>query len=118
MKGWGSNTTIELTKSQITTDALAELTFRGCKVWRNNNVAIRGRKFIGERGVPDIVGFHRTTGVAVYCEVKTINDRFSMDQIIFMNRAKLANCFCVIASDEKGKMKLSEWEIKTDESQT
>lgn len=116
--GWRTNIKIELTKSQITTDALAELTFRGCKVWRNNNVAIRGRKFIGELGVPDIVGFHRESGVAVYCEVKTINDRFSTDQIIFMNRAKLANCFCFVASDENGKMTLTQWEIKSDESQT
>lgn len=116
--GWRPNTKIDLTKSQITTDALNELTYRGCKVWRNNNIAIPGRKFIGERGVPDIVGFHRTSGIAVYCEVKTINDRFSMDQIIFMNRAKLAKCFCFIASDDKGKMELKEWEIKTDGKQT
>lgn len=115
---WRTNTNIELNKSQITIDALNELTFRGCKVWRNNNVAIRGRKFIGELGVPDIIGFHRTSGVAVYCEVKTINDRFSNEQIIFMNRAKLAKCFCFVASDNKGKVILKEWEINSDGSQT
>lgn len=118
MKDWGTNKKIELSKSVITRDALMELSFRGCFVWRNNNIAIRGRKFIGERGVPDITGFHKKTGVAVYCEVKTINDRFSMDQIIFMNRAKLAGCHCLVASDDNGKTKISEWQIEPDEPQT
>jgi hypothetical protein len=100
----------ELTSGIITKQAIEELNNRGCNVWRNNNLAVKGRAFIGLRGVPDIVGFHKFTAVAVYCEVKTINDRMSEHQVNFMYKAKQSGCMCLIATDDNGKVKLTEWQ--------
>jgi hypothetical protein len=58
-----------MTTAQITKAALKELDLRGAEVWRNNNLAVRGRTFVGRKGVPDIIGFVRATGVFVLCEV-------------------------------------------------
>lgn len=91
-----------LTKGQITDKAIKELSWSGCEVWRNNNIAIRGRKFIGRKGVPDIVGFHKIHGTAVYCEVKTESDRLSEEQIAFMDAAKAAGCIVLMAVDDNG----------------
>lgn len=92
----------DLTAGQITRDALLELERRNCYVWRNNNLSVPGRKFTGLKGVPDIVGFQKLSGVAVYCEVKTINDKFSDFQRNFMIRAKTAGCLCLVAYDVNG----------------
>lgn len=98
-----------LTKSELTDFALKILTLRNCEVWRQNNLAVRGRKFIGRRGLPDIQGYHKHTGVAVYCEVKTHNDRLSDDQIAFMNNAAKAGCICIMAVDVKGQAEVIKW---------
>ena len=89
--------------------AIKELTYRNCIVWINNNLAVRGRKFIGRKGVSDIIGFHGKTGVSVWCEVKTKNDRLSADQIAFMNEAKDAGCIVLLAVDEDG-FKIKQYE--------
>ncbi len=99
----------ELTVSHITTAALQILESRFCFVWRQNNLAVRGRTFTGLKGVPDIIGFQKFTGVAVYCEVKTVNDKMSQYQIDFMNKAKTSGCHCLIATDVNGEVTLKEW---------
>lgn len=99
----------DLTASQITKAALIMLEMRGYYVWRNNNLPVPGRKFIGERGVADITGFQKNSGVALYCEVKTVNDRFSDYQKNFMNRAVTAGCHCLVATEESGKVVLKDW---------
>lgn len=101
----------ELTAGQITKAALMILETRGCFVWRSNNLSVPGRKFTGLKGVPDICGFHKRTGVAVYCEVKTINDKFSEHQVNFMDRAKKAGCHCLIATEENTNVVIKEWQI-------
>lgn len=100
----------ELTAGQITRDAMLILENRNCFVWRNNNLAVPGRKFIGLKGVPDIVGFQKLTGLAVYCEVKTKNDKFSEYQRNFMIRAKTAGCMCLVAFDNNGKTEIKSWD--------
>lgn len=99
----------ELTASHITTTALKILETRFCFVWRQNNLAVRGRTFTGLKGVPDIIGFQRFTGVAVYCEIKTVNDKMSQHQIDFMNKAKTSGCHCLVATDVNGEVILKEW---------
>lgn len=100
-----------LTASQITTKAIEILESRMCLVWRQNNLAVRGRKFIGMKGLSDIIGFQKFTGVAVFCEVKAVGDKLSDDQILFLNGAKAAGCFCFLATEEDGKFILKNWEI-------
>ncbi len=99
----------DLTVSQITSEAIKILESRFCFVWRQNNLAVKGRAFIGLKGVPDIIGYNKYTGVSVYCEVKTINDKMSQYQIDFMNKAKTSGCHCLIATDQDGQVVLNEW---------
>lgn len=101
----------ELTAGQITKTAMIILETRQCFVWRSNNLPVPGRKFTGLKGVPDICGFHKLTGVAVYCEVKTVNDRFSEYQVNFMDRASKAGCHCLIATEENGRVVINEWKL-------
>jgi hypothetical protein len=92
-----------MTTAQITKAALKELDLRGAEVWRNNNLAVRGRTFVGRKGVPDIIGFVRATGVFVLCEVKNTGDRMKEDQIELFNEAYAARCICLIATLDKNK---------------
>lgn len=100
----------DLTAGQITKVAMQILEARQCMVWRSNNLPVPGRKFTGLKGVPDICGFQRNTGLAVYCEVKTINDRFSEYQVDFLNRAKKAGCLTMVATEENGNVTLKEYQ--------
>ncbi len=99
----------DLTAGQITTWALAELERQGFFVWRNIIFSVPGRKLIGMKGVPDIIGFVKNSGLFVVCEVKTKNDKFSEYQKNFLNRAKTAGCVCLVAMDDDGRIKIDTW---------
>lgn len=98
-----------LTKGQIRESAIMELTWRGVKCWRQNNIAVRGRTFIGELGLPDIIGHHRQTGLFVGAEVKTITDKLSGAQKKFLADLKDAGGLSLIATEEKGIVVLKEF---------
>lgn len=99
-----------LTAGQLTKAALTILETKGYFVWRNNNLSVPGRKFIGLKGIPDIVGFCKKSGKAVYCEVKTENDKLSEYQVNFMTRAKDSGCICFMATDINGYISIKLWE--------
>ena len=97
------------TAGEITKFAINLLTEMGFYVWRANNIAIPGRKFIGLKGMSDIIGYDQG-GVAVWCEVKTISDKLSQHQIDFLNRATNMGCKCYIAMQDKdGRVGLKCW---------
>ena len=98
-----------LTAGELTTYALRVLNAWGCTVWRQNNHATRGRKFIGMKGVTDIIG-HDLGGVAVYAEIKTTGDRLSQDQIDFMNGAAARDCRAYIVREASGEAIIQTWE--------
>lgn len=101
----------DLTKSTIRESAIKELTWRGHDVWIQNNIAVRKRKFIGRLGVPDIIGITKE-GRWVACEVKTVGDRLSDDQIKFLNEVKKAGGLSYLACQSAtGQVELKEWEI-------
>jgi hypothetical protein len=103
----------DLTKAHIRESAIKELTWRQCTVWVQNNLAVRGRKFIGKRGQSDLIGFRNKDCVMVACEVKTINDRISPDQIKFLNDVKAAGGLSYIACQTPtGQVEIKEWEIQ------
>lgn len=102
----------ELTKAHIRASALKELAYRGCDCWRQNNIAVRRRTFIGRYGVSDIMGFCKKTGRIVAVEVKTIGDRLSDDQIDFLNDVKKAGGKAYIACQVGTRVELREWEVK------
>jgi hypothetical protein len=80
-------------------------------VWRQNNIAVRKRQFIGRLGVSDIIGISGI-GTFVACEVKTLNDRLSSDQIKFLNDVKTAGGIALIAHQVGNTVELKEWEIQ------
>lgn len=102
-----------LTKGEITNSAIEELSYRGFDCWRENNVrAVKGRNFTGRLGKPDIIGFHRHAGAFMGCEVKTINDTFSDEQIEFLNNLHHARGFAYVAYQAKsGQLKIEQWHI-------
>lgn len=100
----------ELTKGQITKSALTELNLRGVTCWAQNNLAVRGRKFIGRKGVSDIIGFTRNTGLFVVCEVKTINDTFSDEQKEFLTEVKNAGGIAVFATQVGNQVVIRGWD--------
>ena len=97
-------TASELTKMMI--DYLGE---RGMEVWRNNNLAVKGRAFIGRKGVPDIIGYDRKHGQFVGCEIKKLGDRISPEQFTFLTQLGLAggaSMLCSQTSDETIKLEI------------
>jgi hypothetical protein len=105
-----------LTKDEIRKSALTELRFRGVNCWIQNNLAVRGRKFIGRYGVSDTLGFVENTnyykikGLLVACEVKTINDSFSDDQKTFLTEVKQAGGIALYATQEFNNVVIKPWE--------
>lgn len=101
-----------LAKAVIRASAIKELTWRGHDVWINNNLSVKGRKFIGRRGVSDVIGITKD-GRWVACEIKTLNDRLSPDQIDFLNDVKKAGGEAYVACQgNNGQIELREWEVK------
>lgn len=98
-----------MTKDQIRKSALIELRLRGVNCWRQNNIAVRGRTFIGRKGVADIMGFNSHTGLIVACEIKTINDTIKPDQKVFLTEVKQAGGIAMIATQELNQVVLKPW---------
>lgn len=99
----------ELSKGQIRASALKELRYLRCTVWPQNNLAVRGRKFIGRKGVADVIGFN-TQGLFIACEIKTVGDVLSQDQIEFLNDVKANGGIAMIAKQSPtGAVVLEPW---------
>lgn len=102
----------ELSKGAIRESAIKYLTWWGHAVWINNNLAVRKRKFIGRLGVSDVIGIAKD-GRWVACEIKTLNDRLSPDQITFLNDVKKAGGLAYLACQgNNGQVELKEWVIQ------
>lgn len=97
-----------ISSAALTKWAIVVLTTKGFTVWRQNNLSVPGRKFIGLKGVPDVIGYDRD-GRAVYCEVKAGGDRLSEAQIDFMTSASKSGCRTFICRDRAGAMSLENW---------
>lgn len=108
----------ELTKGEITKSALTELKLRGVNCWAQNNLAVPGRKFIGRKGVSDIIGFVRNTGLFVVCEVKTINDTFSDEQKEFLTEVKNAGGIALVATQVTLQVAIIGWDPFSEQRKT
>jgi hypothetical protein len=97
------------TASELTKMMIDYLGGRGMEVWRNNNLAVKGRSFIGRKGVPDIIGYDRKHGQFVGCEIKKLGDRISPEQFTFLTQLGLAggaSMLCSQTSDETIKLEI------------
>lgn len=99
-----------MTTGELTKVAIEEIQyrFRG-DVWRQNQIPVRGRKFTGRVGLPDIVGHQIGTGRAIYCEVKNKGDKLSPEQIEFLNKSAKHGALCLVMSWVNGYFQLNEW---------
>jgi hypothetical protein len=89
------------TAGQIKKVALSILNHEyDAEVWLQNNIAMKGRKFTGRKGVSDILGYERGTGKLVLCEAKTLSDKFSPDQIELLNQVDDAGGLALYATQE------------------
>lgn len=96
----------ELNKGQIRELAIDFFSVCGYDCWINNNIAIKGRRFIGRKGVPDIIGFNKQTGEFFGCEVKANGDKLSKEQKDFLiSLNKSAGVGYVVEDDGKGGIK-------------
>lgn len=93
---------MNLTSSTITKIAKLMLTQRGVSCWRQNQIPVKGRTFIGEPGQSDLIGITKATGLFVACEVKAIGDKLSDDQKVFLRKIKDANGIALIAFEGRG----------------
>jgi Holliday junction resolvase len=87
--------------ADITKHALMELDLRNVECWRQNNIRVPGRTFHGKKGLPDILGFNRSTGLFVMCEVKNRGDKLSQDQIDLLDIGFKAGVVTLIATVDK-----------------
>lgn len=91
--------TADISANTLTKQALKILDMKGYEVWRNNNLAVRGRTFNGRRGVSDITGFHRSTGKFIACEVKAGKDRLTVDQAYFLDGVRKAGGIAIVVKN-------------------
>lgn len=89
----------ELTAGEITSEAIQELEIRGYDAWRQNNIAVKGRKFIGREGQSDIIGFNKDTGRFLACESKKNGDVLSDKQHVFLSSVQAAGGNAFVAKD-------------------
>lgn len=68
-----------MTAAELTKWAKEQLTDKGMRVNRVNNIPVRRRKGTVQKGWADLQGYSED-GIYVACEVKTKNDRLSPEQ--------------------------------------
>lgn len=89
----------ELDKAHIRKTALEILRARGFRAWPQNNVrAVKGRSFVGQKGVSDIIGWQNATGLTCFTEVKTINDKLSDHQIELLSALHQSGGIALVAT--------------------
>lgn len=92
--------------NDLTNSCIKYLTLMNYKVWRNNNGAVYDptnkcfrRSKTKLLGVPDIIGFHKQTGVFIGVEIKVGKDKLSPEQIAFRDEAIKSNCICLVVKE-------------------
>lgn len=102
----------KLSANEITKSAIKELEYRGVKVWRNNQIPVKGRRFTGLLGVPDIIGHHKKTGVFVGCEVKAKGDSLSDEQRDFLTELQQSGGLALMAiQNDFGKVEIIDFKM-------
>lgn len=70
-------------ENKVVKDCLEYLNFLPFTcVWRNNAIPVKGRTFIGRKGVSDIIGIHDRRFIGIEC--KTLSGVLSPDQERFI----------------------------------
>lgn len=86
----------KVTASQITNYAIDYFNRNGAHVWRQNNIAVKGRTFNGKKGISDIIGIS-VKGLFIACEVKKPGDSFKESQHKFLSQVHYLGGFAYVA---------------------
>src|SRR3989304_7218430 len=90
------------------TNSLAQVIFHllnasGFRAWRTGNHAVysvKKKSFMKNPtrllGIPDICGYRKKDGKAIYVEVKTGKDKLSEAQKHFLSEAQKATCIVIV----------------------
>lgn len=72
-------------------------------MWRHNviGMSVRGNKVYAKRGVPDIIGYEKSTGIATYVEIKVARDKLNAHQRLFLLDAVENGCIAFVIGDEQ-----------------
>lgn len=93
-----------MTTTNATTRAIIDyLNMNGFVAYRNNNGAVYSVKRncflknpLHKAGIPDICGYRKSDGRALFVEIKTGKDKLSLEQADFMRDAKKSGCIAFI----------------------
>lgn len=100
----------EYTAGELTEQANKLLLERHVFTWRNNQLRVKGRTFMGLLGVSDRIGYHMSTGVFCACEVKTIGDKMNDEQRKFLYNLHVGGGFALVYfQDKDGSVKLENY---------
>lgn len=92
----------------LTSQCLLVLSAKGFYCWRQNNAAVFDatkkvyRSNSATKGIPDILGFNKTTGKFICVEIKVGKDKLSIYQNEFLTTAQKATCnvFVIKTTDD------------------
>lgn len=94
------------TTNGLTTAILTYLNYNGFVAYRNNNGAVysvKRKTFLKnpnhKKGIPDICGYRKRDGKALFIEIKTNKDKMSESQLNFMELAVMGGCVALVAKD-------------------
>lgn len=89
----------------LTKAIISLLKLHGFQAWRQNNAAVYDptrqvfRANSAEKGIADVLGYHRATGIMCAVEVKTGSDRLSKEQTAFLAGIRAAGGFACEGRD-------------------
>ncbi len=69
----------------------------GHEAWNTNQGRIGGHYRAGRKGLPDIQGYHRWTGAAIFIETKIPPNSLTPEQTVFLFNAQRAGCIAMKA---------------------
>lgn len=97
------NSVLKPTSANVLTQQVIKvLSMKNYHVWRQNNGAVYDptlKKFRANSstpGIPDVLGFNKSTGRFVCAEIKAGKDRLSKEQKEFMMTAAAAGCMTFV----------------------
>lgn len=106
------------TANALTQQTLRILDLKGFHVWRQNTAAIYDpvkkvfRKGSANKGISDILGFHRLTGLIVAAEIKKGRDKLSKEQTAFLEAVKASGGIALVIRTTADIETLSTIEVK------
>lgn len=94
------------TASETTKAIILYLNAFGCVAWRQNNTGVWDAKKqcyrknpFSRKGIPDVVGYRKADGRAIFVEVKAGKDKLSDEQRSFLQEATENHCIAIVVKD-------------------